>query len=93
MTRDRKPTSDAEGYILEFVTIGSSTKASAVDPLTGLEVSVVGPPQSSRHDLARLAIKKLQRRLGLPAQEKRHLENAPYENLGDTGQTGSGLLV
>lgn len=52
-----------EGYIVEFLQIGQSVKVSAVDPATGLEVSIVGSPLSSREMLSRTAIRKLEERL------------------------------
>ncbi|MDA5194082.1 DUF6898 family protein [Govanella unica] len=50
-------------YIVEFLQIGNSVKVSAIDPVTGLEVSIVGSPLSSRETLSRSAIRKLETRL------------------------------
>jgi hypothetical protein len=47
----------------EFTAIGTSLKATAIDSLTGIEVSVVGPVTARRSDLERLALAKLERRL------------------------------
>lgn len=46
-------------YLVEFVQVGSSVKVSAVDVVTGREVSIVGPANSSRHHLSQVAIRKL----------------------------------
>lgn len=51
-------------YIIEFIQIGSSVKVSAVDPLTGREVSIIGPPSAGRAQLSRLAVQKLEYVLG-----------------------------
>jgi hypothetical protein len=47
----------------EFTVVGASVKASAIDSLTGIEVSVVGPAAAARSDLQRLALAKLKGRL------------------------------
>jgi hypothetical protein len=47
----------------EFVAIGRHVKVSAIDAVTGTEVSVMGPATASQADLQRLALKKLQARL------------------------------
>jgi hypothetical protein len=53
----------APGYLIEFQAIGNSAKVSAVDPDTGLEVSIVGPIGAGRETLARNAVAKLERML------------------------------
>lgn len=45
--------------ILEFQQIGNSMKVTAVDPVTLVEVSIVGPPGHGRELLTRTAINKL----------------------------------
>ncbi len=50
---------DTGEYLVEFIQIGSSVKVSAVDPVSGREVSIVGPVSASREQLARVAINKL----------------------------------
>jgi len=47
-------------YLVEFIQIGNSVKVSAVDPVSGREVSIVGPVTATRPYLTRLAVKKLQ---------------------------------
>ena len=49
--------------LLEFIVLGDFAKVSAIDAETGIEVSVIGPATAARHDLERLAVGKLQRRL------------------------------
>ena len=45
--------------ILEYFQIGNSVKVSAVDPVTLVEVSIIGPADQSREALTRTAINKL----------------------------------
>lgn len=51
--------SDQEGYFVEFTQVGNSVKVSAIDPATGIEVSIVGDPKLSQAELSRAAVKKL----------------------------------
>lgn len=50
---------DAGEYLVEFIQVGSSVKVSAVDPVSGREVSIVGPVAASRHHLTQVAVNKL----------------------------------
>jgi hypothetical protein len=47
----------------EFTVIGATVKVAAIDSVTGIEVSVVGPAGAARSDLERLALGKLKARL------------------------------
>lgn len=47
----------------EFVVRGNSVRVSAICSVTGVEVQVIGPANAARHDLERLALRKLERRL------------------------------
>ena len=44
---------------VEFIVLGNSVKATAIDPETGLEASLVGPASAPRSLLAENARKKL----------------------------------
>jgi hypothetical protein len=48
----------------EHTVIGSTVKVVAIDSLTAIEVSIVGPATAARSDLERLALQKLKARLG-----------------------------
>lgn len=50
---------DAGEYLVEFIQIGSSVKVSAIDPVSGREVSIIGPAAASRDYLSRTAVNKL----------------------------------
>jgi hypothetical protein len=54
---------DGHAIYLEFVQIGNSLKATAIDPETGIEASVLGASTAPQADLQRLAVAKLKRRL------------------------------
>lgn len=54
---------ERRSYLVEFQTIGSSVKVSALDPETLVEVSIVGPASASEAELSRLAVQKLKYRL------------------------------
>ena len=49
----------ASGIILEISRVGNSQKVTAVDEVTGIEVSFVAPVSASRMDIERLARSKL----------------------------------
>jgi hypothetical protein len=50
-------------YLIEFISQGAYVKVSALDPVSGMEVSIVGAAGATQSDLARLAIRKLEARL------------------------------
>lgn len=52
-----------EGYIIEIIRIGAFAKATAVDPDTGLEVSVSGPSQGADAMLTKTAVRRLEQRI------------------------------
>jgi hypothetical protein len=45
---------------VEFVIVGNAVKATAIDPETGLEASIVGPANAARSTLAEAARRKLE---------------------------------
>jgi hypothetical protein len=47
----------------EFIAIGNAVKVTAIDSLTGIEVSAMGPASASQADLQQLALQKLKMRL------------------------------
>ncbi len=56
-------------YLLEFHRVGNAVKVSAIDPDTGIEVSIVGTPRASESQLTRVAINKLEYVLAKKAAE------------------------
>ncbi|MCH8521102.1 hypothetical protein [Glycocaulis sp.] len=53
--------------IFEYQRLADSVRLAAIDAATGTEVIVFGPAHVARHDLERVALRKLERRLGLNA--------------------------
>jgi hypothetical protein len=47
----------------EHVVLAGSVKVTAIDSVTAIEVSIVGPAAAAKHDLERLALRKLEARL------------------------------
>jgi hypothetical protein len=56
--------------LFEFHQIGSYMKVSALDPDSGIEVSIVGPANASEHVLRMNALRKLQAALRKTEGEK-----------------------
>ncbi len=53
-------TAKGREILIEIVTIGAYAKASAIDSLTGTEVSIAGPASAERASLEAAAIAKLE---------------------------------
>jgi hypothetical protein len=56
-------TGQSERFLIEIIRQGSYAKATAVDPRTGQEASIVGPAAAADAILSRQACNKLQRML------------------------------
>ena len=54
-----KPRSQSEGCYIEYIPQGAYTKVIAIDPNSGIEVSIVGDSKSSQAELNRIAVQKL----------------------------------
>lgn len=56
-------------YLLEFQQVGRYVKVSAVDPVTNVEVSIVGDAAATKAELQRVAVARLEyvlrKKLGL----------------------------
>lgn len=50
-----------QGALIEFIAQGGYVKVSAVDPVTFVEVSIVGPTHAGEAILTRQAVRKLER--------------------------------
>lgn len=57
------PDTSRREVLFEFTAIGTVVKVAAIDAVTGLEVSIMGPVHASRADLQKLALAKLNARL------------------------------
>jgi hypothetical protein len=49
--------------LFETLILGDHARVAAIDSATGIEVTVAGPANAARHDLERLARRKLERAL------------------------------
>ncbi len=47
----------------EFIKVGNAVKVTAIDSVTGIEVSTMGPANAAQSDLKQLALRKLEARL------------------------------
>jgi hypothetical protein len=47
----------------EHISIGNAVKVTAIDSVTAIEVSIMGPATAAQADLERLALRKLRARL------------------------------
>ena len=57
--REARPTRELTDVIFEFTAVGNSVRVCAVDPETGLEVTIIGPVSASEDALRRTAMAKL----------------------------------
>jgi len=64
MNEDRPSADDATEALLEFYRIGNVVKVTAVDPVSLVEVSIVGDPRAGETALAHAAVRKLRYVLG-----------------------------
>ena len=48
-----------DDVLIEMIQVGNSVKVTAVDPVTGIEVSIVGAPTVGEETLKRNAVNKL----------------------------------
>lgn len=53
----------------EFIPVGSVVKVTAIDSVTGIEVSTMGPTSASQADLKQVALAKLKARLAREGSE------------------------
>ena len=51
----------------EFTVIGGAVKVAAIDSLTGVEVTIMGPASAAQADLEQVALAKLKARLAREA--------------------------
>ena len=55
----RGPRAGGSQYLIEIVTVGTFAKVSALDPDSGIEVSITGPANADRSSLEAAAVAKL----------------------------------
>ena len=57
------PEPEEREVYFEFIAVGNAVKVTAIDSLTGIEVSAMGPVNAAQMDLKQLALQKLKARL------------------------------
>ena len=57
------PEPEEREVYFEFIAVGNAVKVTAIDSLTGIEVSAMGPVTAAQMDLKQLALQKLKARL------------------------------
>jgi uncharacterized membrane protein len=55
--------SEEHDVYFEFIKLGNAVKVTAIDSVTAIEVSVMGPANAAKSDLERVALRKLEARL------------------------------
>jgi hypothetical protein len=55
----KSPIGDGREILIEIVKLGGYAKVTAIDPVTGTEVSVMGPGNATRASLETAALNKL----------------------------------
>lgn len=73
-------------FYLEFLSLGGQVKVMAIDPDTGIEVSIIAPETASQEEMTSVAVEKLKRRLEKEARKQDG--NRPQNNT-----SGRGILV
>lgn len=71
----------------ELIRQGNFVKATAIDPESGAEASIVGPASAAAADLQALAVAKLRKQLGAPGVQERPADPAPE------AKPGRGIIV
>ncbi|MEN0652115.1 MULTISPECIES: DUF6898 family protein [Hyphobacterium] len=57
-------------YLIEFIDMGHAVRVAAIDVETGEEVVIQAPKSASEAEMKRVAVAKLDRKLGLSGQPK-----------------------
>ena len=60
-------TGESREVYFEFTAIGGAVKVAAIDAVTGVEVTIMGPASAAQADLEQLALAKLKARLAREA--------------------------
>ena len=60
---EKDPQGGRRDVYFELTRFGTSMKVVAIDGVTGIEVTIIGPASAARSDLERLALAKLKARL------------------------------
>jgi len=75
-------------FYLEFLTMGKQVKVMAIDPETGIEVSIIAPQSASQSEMTNVAVEKLKRRIAKEAEQE-----AVKSTKSSPDSSGRGILV
>lgn len=75
-------------FYLEFLTIAGQVKVMAIDPETGIEVSIIAPESASQAEMTNVAVEKLKRRIAKEAEQE-----AGEATKRPNSDRGRGILV
>ena len=75
-------------FYLEFLSLGGQVKVMAIDPETGIEVSIIAPESASQSEMTNVAVEKLERRIAKEAEQE-----ATKATKHSSGSSGRGILV
>jgi len=75
-------------FYLEFLTMGKQVKVMAIDPETGIEVSIIAPQSASQSEMSSVAVEKLKRRIAKEAEQEAGKTAKP-----SAGNSSRGILV
>ncbi|MBA4783167.1 MAG: serine hydroxymethyltransferase [Rhizobiales bacterium] len=75
-------------FLIEFLQIGPQIKVTAIDPDSGIEVSIIAPLSASKAEMSRVAANKLKRRIAKLAESQ---DEKPLPSEG--GDSRGGLLI
>ena len=75
-------------FYLEFLSLGGQVKVMAIDPVTGIEVSIIVPESASKSEMTNVAVEKLKRRIAKEAEQE-----AGKSAKNPDRDSGPGILV
>ena len=75
-------------FYLELLTMGKQVKVMAIDPVTGIEVSIIAPESASQAEMTNVAVEKLKRRIAKEAEQE-----AGEATKSSSSNSGPGILV
>lgn len=75
-------------FYLEYFQLGPQVKVMAIDPETGIEVSIIAPESATKDEMTRVAVDKLKRMIAKTASQTKEEDDSATQD----GKRG-GILV
>lgn len=79
-------------FYLEFFQLAGQVKVSAIDPDTGIEVSIVASTSASKDEMTRIAVNKLKRRIKRDATTGQNEDDQSRSSINNDDDRG-GILI